>query len=394
MFAGNSGIDHMAKIFISYRREDSQHAVDRLQDVMKPYLKNPKRDLFVDVDNIPIGVDFEAHLQTKISQCDAVLAVMGPGWLTARAPNGQPRLERPDDFVRTEIAAALQRGIPVVPVLLDGTSMPRADQLPADIRDLTKRNGAQLDRKSFRADVDHIMSGLGFGQRKSALPKVLIGLTTAIIVIAGGAWAVQEWGSRPATERADAFDEIATTESSGRLFSENPESSSSNARADAEVRQSLIRRLQYAFIEMEYANFEVDGILGPATQSAAMMVGLDYNISTPDLASLEIGELLQYVLKVEKFAGSDSFGTASVDPQTPDRKTLIERYQRALTTLGYYHGPINGQPDDATHSATKYFSKDADLTNLGLDFANLDAIERQVVLAESLASNIDESLSD
>ena len=120
----------MAKIFISYRRSDSQHAVDRLQQEMRPYVKDAKRDIFVDVDNIPIGRDFEEHLQGKVSECDALLAVIGPDWLTSKKEDGSRRLDDPEDFVRTEIAAALSRNIPVVPVLLDGAQVPHASQLP------------------------------------------------------------------------------------------------------------------------------------------------------------------------------------------------------------------------------------------------------------------------
>ncbi|MEM9179773.1 MAG: toll/interleukin-1 receptor domain-containing protein, partial [Pseudomonadota bacterium] len=209
----------MAKIFISYRRQDSQHAVDRLQEFIKPYLKNPKRDLFVDIDNIPIGMDFEAHLQTKISQCDAVLAVIGPGWLNAQAPNGKPRLDSPDDFVRTEIAAALQRGIPVVPVLLDGTPMPRADELPVDIRGLVTRHGAQLDRKSFRADVDHIMSGLGFSKRKRVLSFGYAGLAwlggLVLLGIIGGVLSDMTFSNRstpPVSSTTESNPMLAVTE--------------------------------------------------------------------------------------------------------------------------------------------------------------------------------------
>lgn len=377
----------MAKIFISYRREDSQHAVDRLQDVMKPYLKNPKRDLFVDVDNIPIGVDFEAHLQTKISQCDAVLAVIGPGWLTARTPNGKPRLDSSDDFVRTEIAAALQRGIPVVPVLLDGTPMPRADQLPADIRGLVKRNGAQLDRKSFRADVDHIMSGLGFGQRKSALPKVLVGLVSVAALAGIGIWSAQFLELDSGSQRAD----------SGALAVESevfePVSNADLERDPVEAteiyvdpaRTEFVERLQIALTKLDFYKGAVDGIAGKNTNAAADLFALEFGFRRMDIAFDDIAELEKMVVFAESevLAANSSTGGFVLS----ERAVLIERYQKALIGLGYYNGPINGEPDTLTHDATKAFSKDHDLTNLGLDFANLDAIERQVKYAEKLVAD-------
>jgi len=326
----------MAKIFISYRREDSQHAVDRLQDVMKPYLKNPKRDLFVDVDNIPIGVDFEAHLQTKISQCDAVLAVIGPGWLTARAPNGKPRLDSSDDFVRTEIAAALQRGIPVVPVLLDGTPMPRADQLPADIRGLVKRNGAQLDRKSFRADVDHIMSGLGFGQRKSAVPKVLVGLISVAALAGIGIWSVQflnfDSGSQRAESDALAIESEAFEPAAGAELERDPVEATEIYVDPA--RTEFVARLQIALNKLQYYDGAVDGIAGKNTNAAADMFALDYGFRRMDIAFDDIAELEKMVV----FAESEvlASGSSPANPGTLDRTILIERYQKALIGLGYY----------------------------------------------------------
>ena len=183
----------MVKIFISYRREDSQHAVDRLQQEIHPYLKNPENDLFVDIDHLPIGVDFESHLQNIVDKCDAVLAVIGPAWLSAETSDGKQRILQDNDFVRMEIATALRRGIPVVPVLLDGTPIPPASALPEDIRTLVKRNGVQLDRKSFRADVAHIMRRLGFKspeQKSSGRWRVLVALA---IIAVSSIWVVQNF---------------------------------------------------------------------------------------------------------------------------------------------------------------------------------------------------------
>jgi len=109
----------VTKIFISYRREDSQHQADRLHAALSR--KIPKRNIFIDVDNIPVGVDFVQHLDQQVGQCEVLLALIGPDWLEAKNPEtGARRLDDPKDFVRIEIASALKRGIPVAPVLLDG----------------------------------------------------------------------------------------------------------------------------------------------------------------------------------------------------------------------------------------------------------------------------------
>jgi len=79
----------------------------------------------MDVDNIPVGRDFEDYLKSQVAACDAMLAIIGPNWLTAKDENGQRRLDNPEDFVVIEIGAALARDIPVVPVLVDGARMPK-----------------------------------------------------------------------------------------------------------------------------------------------------------------------------------------------------------------------------------------------------------------------------
>lgn len=151
----------MAKIFISYRRGDSQYQADKLHSALKPYVANPKSDIFIDVDNIPFGVDFEAHLDGKVAQCEVLLALIGDGWSAARDPmTGLRRLDDPQDFVRIEIAAALKRGIPVVPVLLDGAPIPAAAELPDDLKGLARRNGLPVSRSSFDADIARLVNGL------------------------------------------------------------------------------------------------------------------------------------------------------------------------------------------------------------------------------------------
>ncbi|MCR9271126.1 MAG: toll/interleukin-1 receptor domain-containing protein [Hyphomonadaceae bacterium] len=150
----------MAKFFISYRREDSQHQADRLHTALKQYVDDPKHDIFIDIDNIPFGVDFIEHLSSKVSQCEVLLALIGDRWLQADPVSGKPRINEPNDFVRIEIAAALKRGIPVVPVLLDGAPFPSPDQLPEELKPLSRRNGVPVQRLSFDADVARMINGL------------------------------------------------------------------------------------------------------------------------------------------------------------------------------------------------------------------------------------------
>lgn len=146
------------RVFISYRRDDSAGHAGRVHDRLTAEFG---RDLlFMDVDAIPLGSNFSKILSEEVGKCDALLAVIGPTWLDVRDEAGQRRLDDPTDFVRVEIAAALQRDIPVIPILLEGTRIPKAGQLPENLKELAQRNGLDVRHVSFHADMDKLIQFL------------------------------------------------------------------------------------------------------------------------------------------------------------------------------------------------------------------------------------------
>jgi hypothetical protein len=158
----------MPRIFISYRREDSGDAAGRLCDRLQT--RFGRGNVFMDVDSIPYGVDFPQHLAQTVSRCDVLLAVIGQRWLEARYADGpkqgQRRLDDPEDFVRIEIQSALTRAIAVVPVLIGQASMPRADDLPDDLKQLAFRNAAEVrPGRDFRTHVDRLAHSLDSRRR-------------------------------------------------------------------------------------------------------------------------------------------------------------------------------------------------------------------------------------
>ncbi len=135
-------------IFISYRRGPDSNAAGRLYDRLERNF--PPESLFFDIDSIPIGVDFAQHIQGEVEKCDVQLVVIGPGWL-----ENLERLQSPDDFVRLEIEAALERSdIPVVPLLFDGAQMPTRDDLPDSLHPLVRRNAIMVSHTQFAQIVD------------------------------------------------------------------------------------------------------------------------------------------------------------------------------------------------------------------------------------------------
>ncbi len=146
------------KVFLSYRRDDSGDVTGRLYDRLIE--RFGAAQVFKDVDSIPPGVDFRAYLADQIGACDVVLAVIGARWL-APDTSGQRRIDDAQDFVRAELEAALERDVPVVPVLVGGAEIPKAEQLPESISALAYRQ-AQVVRPDpdFHRDVDRLLQGL------------------------------------------------------------------------------------------------------------------------------------------------------------------------------------------------------------------------------------------
>ena len=149
----------MSTIFISYRRADSKHATSRINDRLR--LEFGKNKVFKDVDSIPVGTDFRAVLSKVLRQCRVVLVMIGPVWTTATNPYGWRRLWDPNDFVRLELEAALARGIPVVPVLLDGASPPRPEELPPSVQAICFRHAISIgDDPHFDDDVARLIRSI------------------------------------------------------------------------------------------------------------------------------------------------------------------------------------------------------------------------------------------
>ena len=116
--------------------------------------------MFQDVIAIAPGQDFTVELDRALDDSDAVLAVIGPGWLTAATPQGAPRLFEADDYVRLELARALNRNVRVVPVLVGGAALPAATDLPDELRGLVHRQAVVLHDETWHQDVDGLVGSL------------------------------------------------------------------------------------------------------------------------------------------------------------------------------------------------------------------------------------------
>jgi len=122
-------------------------------------------NVFKDVDSIPLGVDFRKHISGAVELCDIVLTVIGPRWLAAEDSAGARRLDDPFDFVRLEVGAALERDIPVIPVIVGGATMPTPEELPEAIREIAFRNSTRVrPDPDFHTDMNRLIAAIGEGK--------------------------------------------------------------------------------------------------------------------------------------------------------------------------------------------------------------------------------------
>lgn len=145
----------MPGVFISYRRQDSAKDARMLFEHLQG--KFGTGEVFMDVEGLELGQDFVVSLEQQLGQCVMLLALIGPGWLEARSATGSRRIDDGNDFVRIEIRTALQRDIRVVPVLLDGTTMPTEEQLPEDLKPLVRRQALELNVARFGTEVTRLV---------------------------------------------------------------------------------------------------------------------------------------------------------------------------------------------------------------------------------------------
>lgn len=148
----------MRAIFISYRRDDTEGHAGRLFEDLRD--RFGKSAVFMDVSGIEPGRDFRRVIEQQVASCGVLLAMIGKNWLTAVDADGKRRLDDAADFVRLETASALKRDIPVIPVLVHDAAMPRAEQLPDDLKELAFRNGVELTHARWSSDVQLLIDAL------------------------------------------------------------------------------------------------------------------------------------------------------------------------------------------------------------------------------------------
>ena len=173
----------MGQIFISYRRSDASGHAGRLRDRLRAHFGEDV--VFQDVDNIPDGEEFAKVIERALDSCKVALVIIGRNWVNAQTTQGLRRFDDPDDWVRTEVGILLRRGIRVVPVLVQGASLPRREDLPDELKDLARRNARELRDSAWDADMSLLLKSLEpvLGSRRKRNLAVAAGI--AAVAVAG-----------------------------------------------------------------------------------------------------------------------------------------------------------------------------------------------------------------
>lgn len=177
-------------IFINYRRQTESGVAGRIYDSLSRDL--PGISIFMDVDKLKPGDDFEQGLEKSLASCKVLLAVVGPEWLTMKNSAGKRRLDDPADFVRRELRTALSKGVRIIPVLVNGARMPDASELPDDIKGFGKRQAMEIRHERYNADVRdlaHAIATIAPGARATTRKYAKLGVAAlALAAVLGGTY--------------------------------------------------------------------------------------------------------------------------------------------------------------------------------------------------------------
>lgn len=172
-------------IFLSYRREDVPYAAGRLRDRLNTQFK-----VFFDTDNINRGDDFAATIRDAVGKCDILVAVIGKKWSSVKDHDGNRRLDDPDDWIVQEIRTALDRGILVIPVLVDGAARPTQSVLPRALEQVAGLHDASLHHRTFNDDSDRLIKEIALRTWArtpgSPTPRLAVDETQALKVLQVG----------------------------------------------------------------------------------------------------------------------------------------------------------------------------------------------------------------
>jgi len=168
------------RIFISYRRSDTEGYAGRLEDALKGYFGEHR--IFRDIGGIAPGEDFTDKIEESIESAGALIVVIGPNWLVSQ-DGVKARLHEPGDHVAAEIKAALDRKRVIVPVLVEGANMPREEDLPDELKQLARHNAVSISDVNWAHDTTRLARVLALDVAGSVAERKLDSLKLLVLLL-------------------------------------------------------------------------------------------------------------------------------------------------------------------------------------------------------------------
>jgi len=245
------------KIFISYRRDDTQYQVDILHEEMLKY-GIPKENIFKDIESISLGVNFDEAIDQALESADIALIIIGEHWFDEK---NKKRLQDPNDFVRREVAKSLQKQNKVVVPVLYSTQMPPTDELPDDLKDLWRKNAIEITRKHMHEDIKAMLERLNLiapdielapssspvgkiAVKRSFAKNVVIGVAVFIFLIILLVWWAGSGDNKPSQNKKDTTAQTAINGTDGVQSSDKK--TVLGTKTDACVGYCKIKRLTFS----------------------------------------------------------------------------------------------------------------------------------------------------
>lgn len=362
------------RVFINYRRGDSSGYAGRLYDALAD--RSPNWQVFMDIDTIEPGTDFVTVIDQALNNCDVVIAVIGDQWIAAADAKGQRRLDDPNDFVRLELAAALERDVRVIPALVQGTEMPSASEFPDVLAPLARRHAHELSDGRWRYDIDRLAQILEHIEAQGAEERAartaehkrlerehIKQQAQAIAAQEAAEGEAQEAAERAAAERAAAEQEAAEREAreavartvAAREAAER-EAQEAAERAAAERAAAEQEAAERDVAERERSKREVEEESRARPKASAIPTGVEQSGAvtrgTGRKRAIVFGSLAALALVGGGVAAVLALSSSSSSTST--RKALEPSPKPAIRLTGVRTNvpvPVPGQPFDAQATA-------------------------------------------
>jgi TIR domain len=321
----------MPGVFISYRRTDTSAYAGRLFDILSAEFGAD--NTFMDVDDIKGGDDFTTVIERKLDMSDALLAVIGPQWVTVTDPNGRRRLDDAGDFVRVEIGKALERGIRVIPVLVGGATLPQPSDLPDNLKTLCERQAMEIRDAHFHADVKdltdvlhHTLHGSGVISPAAKLKRFWPALVVGAVVVIGLLWFVVAQRQRAGAPDSAAAGTGQATKGSAPAPSQAAGGVGKSGKSSANVAGEWEATVKYDWGDTYKELFEFD-VDGQELSGTAGFLGTRKGQGRPIWEGKIEGDKI-------------SFMTKTLTTLSGDEKTYEDK--------NYYKGTVKGDSIDFT----------------------------------------------